>query len=70
MGMTIGHLHVRRSILIRALPVRVWKEFETTEAVGAWFGRGHQLHVFEPRWRSTVESCSAAFAARVIVSCP
>ncbi len=47
MGIQIGLLNVRRSILIRATPERVWKEFETFEAVSAWFGRGHELHRFE-----------------------
>jgi hypothetical protein len=29
MGMKIGSLHVRRSILIQAAPSRVWQEFES-----------------------------------------
>ncbi len=55
MSMTIGHLHVRRSILIKALPARVWREFETSEALAAWFGRGHRLHTFEARLGGRVE---------------
>jgi uncharacterized protein YndB with AHSA1/START domain len=49
MGMEIGCLHVRRSILIQAAPKRVWQEFETFERIAAWLDRGHQLHAFEPR---------------------
>ncbi len=55
MGMTIGHLHVRRSILIHASPARVWQEFETSEALKAWFGQGHTLHTFEPKLGGKVE---------------
>lgn len=49
MGLVIGLLNVRRSILIQATPERVWEEFESFERIGAWLGRGHTLHVFEPR---------------------
>ena len=49
MGLEIGCLHVRRSILIQAAPKRVWREFETFERIAAWLDRGHQLHAFEPR---------------------
>ena len=48
MGITISPLHVRRSILIQALPERVWQEFETFDRFASWFGWGHQLHKFEP----------------------
>jgi uncharacterized protein YndB with AHSA1/START domain len=48
MGIRIGPLHVRRSILIGASPARVWQEFESFESVARWFGRGHELHQFEP----------------------
>lgn len=54
MGLTIGPLHVRRSILIQASPKRVWREFETHERLAAWFSRGHQLHEFEPQCGATV----------------
>lgn len=47
MGITIGLLNVRRSILINALPQRVWCEFEAFDRIGAWFGQGHELHQFE-----------------------
>jgi uncharacterized protein YndB with AHSA1/START domain len=40
MGITIGLLNVRRSILINALPQRVWCEFEAFDRIGAWFGQG------------------------------
>ena len=49
MGMKIGRLHVRRSILIQASPARVWQEFESFERIAAWLNRGHQLHSFEAR---------------------
>ncbi len=49
MGLTIGSLHVRRSILIEAPPARVWQEFESFERISAWLNLGHELHVFEPR---------------------
>jgi uncharacterized protein YndB with AHSA1/START domain len=49
MGVQIGALNVRRSILINAPPRRVWAEFVSLEAMRAWFGRGHLLHVYEPR---------------------
>ena len=49
MGVAIGLLNVRRSILIDAPPQRVWQEFATPERLAAWFGQGHTLHVFETR---------------------
>ena len=49
MGMEIGRLNVRRSILIQASPARVWQEFESFERIAAWLNRGHKLHEFEPR---------------------
>ena len=49
MGLTIGSLQVRRSILIEAPPARVWQEFESFERISAWLNLGHELHVFEPR---------------------
>jgi uncharacterized protein YndB with AHSA1/START domain len=55
MGIAIGPLHVRRSILIDASPERVWREFQSLERLAAWFGRGHQLHAFEPRLNGRVE---------------
>lgn len=48
MGMTIGPLHVRRSILIEAPPGRVWEEFTSMERAQVWFGLGHDLHTYEP----------------------
>ncbi len=55
MGITIGHLNVRRSILIKAQPPRVWQEFQAFERISAWFGRGHELHQFEPKLGGVVE---------------
>ena len=49
MGMEIGCLHVRRSILIQASPAPVWAEFESFDRIKAWLNRGHELHTFEPR---------------------
>jgi uncharacterized protein YndB with AHSA1/START domain len=49
MGVTIGHLSVRRSTLINAAPERVWLEFATEQKIKAWFGQGHTLHTFEPK---------------------
>jgi hypothetical protein len=55
MGLTIGSLHVRRSILCKAGPVSVWQEFETFDRIGAWFGRGHELHRFEAKLGGQVD---------------
>lgn len=55
MGMAIGTLHVRRSILIEAAPARVWQEFESSERVKAWLDLGHVVHRFEPQLGGTVE---------------
>jgi uncharacterized protein YndB with AHSA1/START domain len=55
MGLTISLLNVRRSILIQASPERVWQEFSSFERIAAWFGRGHQLHRFEPKLGGQVE---------------
>jgi uncharacterized protein YndB with AHSA1/START domain len=53
--MEIGLLNVRRSILIQASPERVWEEFGSFERIAAWLGRGHELHVFEPRLNGRVD---------------
>jgi uncharacterized protein YndB with AHSA1/START domain len=49
MGLTIGPLHVRRSVFIEADAARVWREFATFERIRGWLDRGHTLHRFEPR---------------------
>ena len=49
MGIEIGKLAVRRSIVIEAEAARVWKEFESLEAMQRWFGTGHRLLEYEPR---------------------
>jgi len=49
MGLTIGLLHVRRSILIAATPTRVWEEFADFERIRSWLGRGHTLHRLDLR---------------------
>jgi len=48
-GVTIGVLHVRRSIYIEAAPERVWEEFVSFEKISRWLNRGHDLHSLEPR---------------------
>lgn len=55
MGLTIGPLHVRRSILIAASPTRVWEEFTGLERIGAWLGRGHTLHRLDGRVGGTAD---------------
>jgi uncharacterized protein YndB with AHSA1/START domain len=55
MGVTIGPLHMRRSIFINALPSRVWREFDSFAKIKAWFGRGHQLHAFEPELGGAID---------------
>jgi uncharacterized protein YndB with AHSA1/START domain len=45
----IGQLAVRRSILIKAPPERVWQEFGSLERMRLWFGTGHTLLRYEPR---------------------
>ncbi|MFP6655420.1 MAG: SRPBCC domain-containing protein, partial [Myxococcota bacterium] len=55
MGLVTGSLHVRRSILCKASPARVWQEFETFEQISTWLNLGHELHEFEPRVGGTVK---------------
>ncbi len=55
MGLAIGSLHVRRSILIEAPPSRVWREFESSDQIKAWLNLGHVVHQFEPRIGGLVE---------------
>ena len=55
MGISISLLNVRRSILIKAYPARVWLEFGSFESVAAWFGRGHELHQFECKLGGAVD---------------
>jgi uncharacterized protein YndB with AHSA1/START domain len=55
MGMKIGGLYVRRSILIQAPPSRVWQEFESFERISSWLDLGHTLHTFEPKLDGHVE---------------
>src|SRR3990170_8101528 len=56
MGTEIGPLAVRRSILIKAPPERVWQELESFERMKAWFGTGHALTKYEPRLGGAVET--------------
>ncbi len=55
MGINISPLNVRRSILIQAPSRRIWKEFESLPTFAAWFGKGHQLHQFEPKLGGQVD---------------
>ena len=71
MGAEIGLLAVRRSIFIGAEPDRVWKEFETFEALRSWFGtrsaagEGQELLEYEPRVGGKVRlDCGTADAPR------
>lgn len=51
----IGLLAVRRSMLIKAPPERVWQEFENFEKMQLWFGTGHTLVKYEPYVGGEVE---------------
>ncbi len=55
MGMSIGPLHVRRSIFIESSVERVWQEFESTQRIKRWLNLGHDLHEFEVRTGGNVE---------------
>ena len=52
----IGTLAVRRSVLIKAPPERVWEEFTSFEQMKAWFGVGHRLVAYEPCVGGMVET--------------
>ena len=73
MGATIGVLHVRRNVWIRASCERVWQEFETMHRLSAWFGRGHELDLFEPGTNGrivlsvTIDAEVRAFGGDVVV---
>jgi uncharacterized protein YndB with AHSA1/START domain len=56
MGLEIGVLNVRRSVLIMASPQRVWQEFESFERFAAWYGTGHTLSVYEPRLGGKIQT--------------
>jgi uncharacterized protein YndB with AHSA1/START domain len=55
MGIELGRLRVRRSVLIDAAPAVVWGHFETFDRMSAWFGIGHTLERFEPAVGGRVE---------------
>lgn len=73
MGIQIGALHVRRSGLIQATVERVWEELTSFERLAAWFGRGHQLEVYEPhlggrvRLSVEIEGARRAFGGWILV---
>ena len=48
-------LTVRRCIRINAAPERVWREFETFDAMSRWWGTGHRLVSYEPRVGGEIE---------------
>lgn len=48
MGLTIGTLHVRRSIHIAASARTVWEQFSNEAAIVAWLDIGHRVHRFDP----------------------
>ena len=56
MATEIGPLVVRRSILIKATPDRVWHEFESLDRMRHWFGTGHTLVAYEPHVGAIVET--------------
>jgi uncharacterized protein YndB with AHSA1/START domain len=55
MGIPIGQLSVRRSILLNAPPERVWREFTTLARIRRWFGAGHRLLKYQLRQGGWVE---------------
>jgi uncharacterized protein YndB with AHSA1/START domain len=73
MGVQIGALNVRRNIFINASPSRVWREFNSFEAIAAWFGRGHTLHALDLRlggecaFSVEIEGERRAYGGKIIV---
>lgn len=55
MGVSIGALNVRRGVYINALPQHIWFEFNDAMRLGAWFGLGHNLELYEPGPNGRVE---------------
>jgi uncharacterized protein YndB with AHSA1/START domain len=70
----ISLLAMRRSIMIKASPERVWQEFESLERMQHWFGTGHTLVQYEPRVGGWVETDAGGdeyrFRGRVTVFDP
>ncbi len=73
LGIEISALHVRRSGLIQATPARVWQEFASFDRLAAWFGRGHQLEVYEPelggqiRLSVEIDGAKRPFGGRILI---
>jgi uncharacterized protein YndB with AHSA1/START domain len=73
MGVPISALHVRRSSFIQASAERVWQEFTSAERLSAWFGRGHQLELYEPelggqlRLSVQIDGAKRAFGGPILV---
>ena len=55
MGLEIGPLHVRRSVFIDASPVRVWRHFDSEDAIHGWLDQGHVIHSFVPEVGATTQ---------------
>ena len=64
MGIDISALHVRRSSFVQATPERIWQEFTSFERLAAWFGRGQQLEVYEPKFGGQIRLSVEIDAAR------
>ena len=72
MATEISPLSVRRGVLIKATPERIWQEFETFERMRSWYGTGHTLTKFEPRVGGEVETHAGdlVFVGRVVAFDP
>ena len=55
MGLEIGRYNVRRAIQINASPHQVWHEFYDIRRMGAWFGVGQSLDLYDPGKDGRVE---------------
>jgi uncharacterized protein YndB with AHSA1/START domain len=73
MSVSVGPMHVRRSVYIEAAPARVWQEFSSAERIGKWLDQGHELIRIEPRlggkveFSVSVDSTSQLFGGEVTV---
>ena len=55
MGLEISRYNVRRAIQINASPHQVWHEFYDIRRMGAWFGVGQSLDLYDPGKDGRVE---------------
>ena len=73
MSVTIGPLHVRRSVFIRASAERVWQEFTTLERIRPWLSRGHVLQELDltpggqVEFSVDIDGAQKRFGGRVLV---